>query len=87
MTTFDNKIQILNIYRIMYENVEEHHLFNFYMEDALLLAASLSQDLCTITEKGKEVINTSWDLFLETLGVEDKGFESLDEILDLLPEA
>lgn len=86
MTTFENKIQILNIYRIMYENVEEHDLFNFYMEDALLLAASLHQDLCTPTQKGIETINNSWDLFLETLGVEDKGFESLDEILDLVPE-
>jgi hypothetical protein len=47
------------------------------------LAVAFENDLCTLNDKGTEVLNETYDLMLEEYGVDkDKDYEILDDIIE-----
>lgn len=59
-----------------------------YNDLGLPLAVAFENDLCTLNDKGIEVLNETYDLMLEEYGVDkDKDYEVLDDIIEDSKEA
>ena len=65
----------------MYQDTDSVRDFFEFNDIGIPLAYLASEGLCDISEDGKKYIAETWDLFLASLGVEDTGFEELDEVL------
>ena len=80
-TTFENKCAILADLWLNYKSNEELEDFIEYNDLGLPLAHLANQGLCSITNEGEGYIEETWLLFLDAFGVEDLGFQTLDEFL------
>ncbi|NDB58433.1 hypothetical protein EB001_08305 [bacterium] len=80
-TDFSNKVDILGRFKILYQDTDSVRDFFEFNDIGIPLAYLASEGLCDISEDGKKYIAETWDLFLASLGVEDTGFEELDEVL------
>ena len=83
-TTFLNKVEILGKFWNAYENDEEYEGFCEYNDIGLPLAYAASEGLCSITTDGEVFIEETWELFLEFLDIEDKGFETLSDLIGIV---
>lgn len=79
-TTFTNKIDILSELWISYRDQEEFADFVEYNDLGLPLAYLIGADVVKTTEMADRLINETFDLLLAGLGIEDEGFETLDDI-------
>jgi hypothetical protein len=80
VTGFDSKCAILGA---LYSNYREDPEFKDFAEfnDLGLPLAYLSfEGLCELSTDGERYIEETWTLFFQSLGIEDTGFESLDEV-------
>jgi hypothetical protein len=83
-TTFDNKANILSEIWLMYRDEEGFEDFVEYNDLGLPLAYLVSTGVVEAkSDQAKAFINETFDLLLSGSKVEDTGFETLDEILDL----
>ena len=48
----------------------------------LPLAYLASENLCDVTPDGGRYITETWSLFIDMLGVEDTGFDNLDDLFE-----
>jgi hypothetical protein len=80
-TTFSNKVAILADLFVNYGSDPEFEDFIEYNDLGLPLAHLASQGLSEITDEGEGYIEETWLLFLEAFGVQDLGFQTLDEFL------
>jgi hypothetical protein len=81
VTDFSKKCEILGD---LYSNYREDPEFKDFAEfnDLGLPLAYLSHEgLCELSTDGERYIEETWNLFVDSLGIEDVGFESLDEML------
>ena len=80
-TDFSNKITILAELWMNYR--EDDHLDDFmeYNDLGLPMAYLLMNEIVLPSEQSALYIDETFDLLLSALGVADKGFESLDEVL------
>ena len=80
-TDFSNKITILAELWMNYR--EDDHLDDFmeYNDLGLPMAYLLMNEIVLPNEQSALYIDETFDLLLSALSVEDKGFESLDELL------
>jgi hypothetical protein len=80
-TDFSNKISILAELWMNYR--EDDHLDDFmeYNDLGLPMAYLLMNEIVLPSEQSALYIDETFDLLLNALSVEDKGFESLDELL------
>lgn len=81
-TNFSNKCIILGDLWLNYRSDEEFEDFVEYNDLGLPLAYLLAENIVSHTDKAENFINETWDLLLGALGIDDTGFESLDEMLD-----
>ena len=81
MTEFNNKIDILSNLYNSYRDDEDMADFFEYNDLGLPMANLVNEGLVAINEKGKIYIDETWGLFLESLEIEDMGFETLDQVL------
>ncbi len=79
--TFQNKITILAELWMNYRDDDELNDFIEYNDIGLPLAYLLMNEIVLPTEQAEVYINETYDLLIVSLGVEDKWWESLDEIL------
>ena len=82
MTSFNN---ILNILGQLYSNYKEDENFKDfidYNDMGLPLAYLASENLCDVTPDGGRYITETWRLFIDMLGVEDIGFDNLDDLFE-----
>lgn len=82
MTSFND---ILNILGQLYSNYKEDENFKDFIEYndmGLPLAYLASESLCDVTPDGGRYITETWSLFIDMLGVEDTGFENLDDLFE-----
>ena len=86
MTTFDNKCAILADLWLNYRNDDNFEDFIEYNDMGLPLAYALSEGIVTGTELANKFIDETFDLLLSGIGIEDRGFESLDDVLIAEPE-
>ena len=77
-TTTDNKLKIVRQIYILHEEDESIKEYVDFYGFSLSLSIVVSAGLVTeLTERGVESITEAFDGFLEFLGIEDTGFESL----------
>ena len=76
-----NKITILAELWMNYRDDDELKDFIEYNDIGLPLAYLLTNEIVMPTEQSEIYINETYDLFVSSLTVEDKEWESLDEML------
>lgn len=82
-TSFYDKAAILAELWLNYRQDEEFQDFVEYNDLGLPLAYAVDNDIVVVTEKVVGFIEETFALLLDGLDVEDTGFETLDDILDL----
>ena len=82
-TDFSDVCTILG--KLFYQYKGEGDFVDFieYNDIGLPLAYLSSENLCEPSPDGEKYILETWELFLAALGVEDKGFSSLEELLEI----
>lgn len=80
-TTYENKCAILSDIWLNYRNDTEFVDFIEYNDMGLPLAYAIAEGIVDSTEIASGFINETFDLFLAGLGVEDTGFDSLDDVM------
>jgi hypothetical protein len=82
-TTIENKVTILSELWLNYRADEDFADYIEYNDLGLPLAylvdngvVKMENEMCT------NLINETWDLLIAGLGIEDTGFETLDNMLD-----
>lgn len=81
-TTFENKALILGQLWINYKSEDEWIDFFVYNDLGLPLAFAFAEGIINHTPTLEQYINETWDLFIEGLGAEDEGFESIEDLLE-----
>lgn len=79
--TFQNKITILSELWMNYRDDQELEDFIEYNDLGLPLAYFLMNEIVLPTEQAEVYINETYDLLIASLTVEDKQWESLDQML------
>ena len=81
-TTFSDKCKILGQLWTQFSTDEEFEDFIEFNDLGLPLAYLASEKLAEVTTDGQRYIEETWLLFLGSLGVEDTGFEHINELFD-----
>jgi len=79
--TFENKITILAELWMNYRDDEDLQDFVEYNDLGLPLAYFLMNEIVMPTSQSELYINETYDLFIASLQVADREWESLDELL------
>ena len=79
--TFENKITILAELWMNYRDDKDLQDFVEYNDLGLPLAYFLMNEIVLPTSQSELYINETYDLFIASLQVADKEWESLDEVL------
>jgi hypothetical protein len=80
-TTFDNKALILGQLWVNYKAEDEWVDFFVYNDLGLPLAFAYAEGIIGYTIKLEQYINETWVLFLEGLGLEDTGFDTVEDMV------
>jgi hypothetical protein len=80
-TTFENKCSILSEVWLDYRKDEEFKDFVDYNDLGLPLGFLCAEGLVQPAELAKQMVIESFELLLASMGVEDSGFETLDELM------
>lgn len=81
-TTFEKKALILGQLWINFKAEDEWIDFFIYNDLGLPLAFAFAEGIINHTPTLEQYINETWNLFIEGLGIEDTGFDSIDELMD-----
>jgi hypothetical protein len=82
-TTIENKVTILSELWLNYRADEDFADYIEYNDLGLPLAYLVDNGVVKMeNEMSTNLINETWDLLLAGLGIEDTGFETLDNMLD-----
>lgn len=79
-TSFGNKCEILGDLWLNYREDEEFKDFIEYNDIGLPLAYIIANHIVQTTPVAEKFVNETFDLLLSGMGVEDTGFESLDDL-------
>lgn len=82
-TKFKAKCDILADFWVAYKGDEDFENFISYNDLGLPLAYSISTGIVEKTDKAKNFVNETFDVLLESLGLDDEGYISLDELIPL----
>jgi hypothetical protein len=82
-TSYTDKCAILAELWLNYRSDEEFQDFLEYNDLGLPLAYAIDNDIVKSSEMAQKFVEETFDLFLSTLGLEDDGYESLVEVLEL----
>lgn len=81
-TPFETKVAILADLWMDFRGDQEFKDFMEYNDLGLPLAYMLDNSIVKGTEISNNFIDETFDLLLSGLGIEDTGFENLDDLLD-----
>lgn len=81
-TTFSNKCIILADLWLNYRDDEEFQDFVEYNDLGLPLAYAIANAIVESNGIVSNFINETFDLLLAGLGIEDTGFESIEDVLE-----
>lgn len=84
--TFENKISILSELWMNYRDDDNLEDFIKYNDLGLPLAYILYNEIAIQAPESGMYIDETYDLFIQSLGVEDKEYTALDEILQAASE-
>jgi len=83
---FSNKITILAELWMNYRDDDQLKDFIEYNDLGLPMAYFLMNELVLPTKQSEVYVNETYDLLVASLGADDVGFESLDELLNSIQE-
>jgi len=82
MTDFTKVCEILGSLYSNYRDDEELDYFMDFNDLGLPLAYLSAENLCQVSDDGARYIMETWNLFLQSLNLEDTGnWDSLDDLL------
>ena len=79
-TDFSKKVEILGDFYTQFRDNEKMSEFIEFNDIGLPLAYLAGEGLCDISDDGRKYIAETWDLMLNIIGIEDKGFDHITEI-------
>lgn len=79
-TPFAVRAELLAEVWLEHRDLEELEAFISYNDLGLPLAYAYTHDIAAGSESLREMVNDTWNNFLETLGLEDTGFSLLEEM-------
>jgi hypothetical protein len=82
LTPFSDQCVILTDLWLNYRSDEGFTDFIEYNDIGLPLAYAVTKGLAEVNSVGESLIEETFSLLLEGLGLDDTGFDSLDEVLD-----
>lgn len=82
-TSFSNRCDILGELWFAYREDSDFADFIEYNDLGLPLAYAISREIISSTKDSAMLINETWQLLLDVLGLEDTGYESLSEVLSI----
>jgi len=82
MTDFSSQVNILGKLYADYKDEKTFRAFMEYNDVGLPLAYLTAEGLASPSEDGMRYIVETFELFMQTIGVEDTGFDNLDDVLD-----
>lgn len=82
MTEFENICAILGDLWMNYRDTSSFDDFIQYNDLGLPLAYSISTNIVEPSIMSKAYIEETWLLFIEALGIEDTGFETLEQVFE-----
>jgi hypothetical protein len=80
-TTFENKIAILADVWLNYRYDTEFVDFIEYNDLGLPLAYAINEGIVDTTDLATNFVNETFDLLLAGLGIDDTGFDNLDDLM------
>jgi len=81
-TPFSKKCEILSKFWLECRKDEKFRHFVEYNDLGLPLAYSVATSKITANEDVTLTIEETWDLLMGSLGIEDEGFSTLEELLN-----
>ena len=85
-THFENQASILGKLYMNYKEDVQFEDFVEYNDVGLPLAYLMSEGLSIPTDDGVRYIQETWELFLGGLDIEDTGFETLEDVFEVISE-
>jgi hypothetical protein len=82
-TTYSNQLAMLAELWLNYKEDEEFQDFIEYNDLGLPIAYIIHNDIVKSTDTAEKFVGETFALLLAGLGIEDTGFETLDELLGL----
>jgi len=86
MTDIESKCRILGKLWMDYRDDSEFVDFIEYNDLGLPMAYLVDSDLVKMTNKGEIFVEETFELFLQSLKIEDTGFTDLEEVLEAASE-
>jgi hypothetical protein len=86
VTDFENQASILAKLYMNYKDDVQFEDFVEYNDVGLPLAYLMSEGLSIPTDDGVRYIQETWELFLGGLDIEDTGFETLEDVFEVISE-
>ena len=86
MTDVESKCRILGKLWMDYRDDSEFIDFIEYNDLGLPMAYLVDSDLVKMTNKGEIFVEETFELFLQSLKIEDTGFTDLEEVLEAASE-
>jgi hypothetical protein len=83
-TSINKRCEILSDLWMQYKDQTELSDYMEYNDLGLSLAFSINEDIVKITPLAESYINESFDLLLEAMSLEDRGFDTLNEIFSIV---
>lgn len=81
-TPYSKQCEILADLWLDYRDDEQFQDFFDYSDLGVSLAFSISENIVKSTDKAERFVRESFTILLAGLGLEDTGFDSLDEVLE-----
>lgn len=81
-TTYSNKCSILADLWLNYRDDEEFKDFIQYNDIGLPVAYAIANQIVASTEIAERFVNETFDLLLSGLGIEDTGFEYIEDLFE-----
>lgn len=85
-TTFSKKCEILADLWLNYRDDEAFIDFIEYNDIGLPLAYMIANGIVESSQTGNDFIEEAFNLLVNALGIEDNGFDNLDEMFELVEE-
>lgn len=80
-TEFDKVCEILADFWMTYRNDENLEELFSYSDLAFPIAFAISNNMVKKTEKVDEFILETWDILLQSMNLEDIGYDSMEHLL------
>jgi len=81
-THYTNQCEILAELWMNYRGDDDFTDFVEYNDLGLPLAYAIANDIVKSSEIAKKFVQETYDLLLTSLGIEDVGFETMEQVLD-----